>query len=125
MIQAQATEFGEKYWYCRDCRKELDELLKLVEVSQAGKTLPRAGVSAPRRTAVLPPTWGNNPCDASTHYRVTGTSECNCKQIQYDGGVWVDTGAALPVPQNHTSYCGCYGCLAERLAKAFPKKVAQ
>lgn len=26
MVHAQATSFGEKYWYCRICKKEFDEL---------------------------------------------------------------------------------------------------
>lgn len=27
MNEAQATNFGEKYWYCRQCKMELDEML--------------------------------------------------------------------------------------------------
>lgn len=29
MIEAQATNFGEKYQYCRGCKKELKELLRV------------------------------------------------------------------------------------------------
>lgn len=27
MIRTQATDHGEKYWYCRQCKKELSELV--------------------------------------------------------------------------------------------------
>lgn len=28
MVQATATNFGEPYWYCRPCKKELSEMIK-------------------------------------------------------------------------------------------------
>ncbi len=38
MVQAQATSFGEKYWFCRGCMKELSELQPAAKPSQCEDT---------------------------------------------------------------------------------------
>jgi transposase-like protein len=37
MVQAKATDFGDSYWYCRACRKELTEMTTTSRV-EAGHT---------------------------------------------------------------------------------------
>lgn len=66
MVQAKATNFGDDYWYCRPCKKELAEIVVLEEHTTAAVTLDKIENSPFKflKWPVLPKAthrWSTNP----------------------------------------------------------------
>lgn len=85
MIKAKATDFGEEYFYCRSCKKELSEINKEDEVSyplfNASNTSPYTWGFPPNFKYFMDGNILPIPCDHD--FSDVTTNNCNSCGISY------------------------------------------
>jgi hypothetical protein len=113
MVLAQATDFGDQYHYCRNCKKELSEM---------------TAVQAPTRHTVYVQPQGVDPfkvtcsldCILPYHKALYGQSRCACGKMELSAGVWREKLATEP--ETNLSLFGLTAWLPpSALGKIFPR----
>jgi hypothetical protein len=101
MIIAQATQFGEKYDYCKYCKKELKEML--IAPKTPGHIVFNVDLSSLNRGITVAPNivLSKNQyslCYTGQHSRQMGELSCFCGTVEYNNekGDWYFKEAVPP-----------------------------